>query len=74
MCCDAVGEDVCEGSGGSEGGALSVSCSGACGPERLLETDDPTGGQTAVEQSLGLELLRDRPTKREYCTTIKIID
>lgn len=49
-----------EGSGGSEGGAPSVSCSGACGVECLLETGGLTEGQNAVGRSQGLELVRDR--------------
>ena len=49
-----------EGCGGSEGGAPSVFCSGACGGESLLETGGLTEGQTAVGRSRGLELVRDR--------------
>lgn len=61
---------MCEGSAGSGGGALSVFCSGVCGSERLQVSGVLTGGQTVVELSLDLELVRGRETNIEFhvCT------
>lgn len=60
MCCAVVGEDVCEGSAGSGGGALSVFCSGACGAGHLQEKGGLTEVRTVVGRCLDLELTRDK--------------
>lgn len=57
---------MCEGSAGSGGGALSVSCSGVCGSEHLQVSGDLTGGQTVVGLNLDLELVRGRATNIEF--------
>lgn len=68
MCCAVVGGDVCEGSAGSGGGALSVSCSGVCGSEHLQVSGDLTGGQTVVGLNLDLELVRATNIEFHVCT------
>lgn len=64
---------MCEGSLGFGEGVLSVFCSRACGAEHLLETDGPTGWQTAAGQSLGLELVRDREKKKKKMYSLEIL-